>query len=139
MVKRLVFLSLLSVLLLSACNNADELSGKTFDVSSRSIHDENSFYAIMTLEFSDGNVTTISIDGEEGAYELKDDKLLIQYENENETLEIEFTLEESDEDSSTYSAIISDADFQIEDSDQVSKYRKFYTDLPSFPVEFIER
>ncbi|GAB3808423.1 hypothetical protein [Virgibacillus kimchii] len=65
--------------------------------------------------------------------------LLIQYENENETLEVEFTLEESDEDSSTYSAMISDADFQIEDSDQVSKYRKFYTDLPRFPVEFIER
>ncbi|GAB3808419.1 hypothetical protein GCM10028868_38500 [Virgibacillus kimchii] len=63
----------MSVFLLSACNNIDELSGKTFYVSSRSIHDENSFYPVMTLEFSDGNVTTISIGGEEGVYELKDE------------------------------------------------------------------
>ncbi|GAB3807763.1 hypothetical protein GCM10028868_37690 [Virgibacillus kimchii] len=45
----------------------------------------------MTLEFLDGKIITNSLDGEEGIYELKDDKLVVQFENENESLEIEFT------------------------------------------------
>jgi major membrane immunogen (membrane-anchored lipoprotein) len=139
--KQFIFLLLLFVLLLSACSNIDELSGKTFDVNVRSNPSNPAIsHSIMTLEFLDGKITTTSLDGEEGTYELKDDKLAIQFENENESLEIEFTFEKSDEDSSTYSAVLSDSDFQIEDSDQVSRYKGFFLDLPrSSYVEFTEK
>lgn len=140
MIKRLVFLSFLSVLLLSACSNTDELSGKTFDVSSVSSPDNpDKYYPIMTLEFLDGKIITNSIAGEEGTYVLKDNELVIQFENVNETLELEFTLEESDKDFSEYSAVISDSSFQMKDSEQVSKYKGFYFNLPSYQVEFIEK
>lgn len=117
MIKRLVILLHLSVLLLSACNDKDELSGKTFDVS---------------LVSSPNNL-------DERIYELKDDKLVMQFENDNETLEIEFIIEESDKEFSEYSGEISDSDFQIEDSKRISKYNEFYLNLPDSPVEFIER
>ena len=48
---------------------------------------------------------------------------MIQFENENESLEIEFTHEESDIDFSTYLAEVSDTKFKIEDSNQVSKFK----------------
>src|SRR5690625_4200877 len=140
MIKRFIFLAVLSVLLLAACSNIDELSGKTFDVSVRSNpNDPANFHSIMTLKFLDGIVITDALHEEEGTYELKDNKLVIQFENENESLEIEFTFEESDKEFSEYSAEISHSDFQIEDSDQVSKYKGFILDLPSSYVEFIVR
>ncbi|WP_157998050.1 hypothetical protein [Ornithinibacillus scapharcae] len=92
----------------------------------------------MSLEFLEGKVITNSIDGEEGTYKLKDDKLMIQCENENESLEIEFTLNESEKEFSQYSAEVSDSNLHIEDSKQVSKYKGFYEKLPSSHVEFIE-
>lgn len=139
MFKRLIFLSLLFVLLLSACSNKDELSGKTFDVSVvGSPNEPFNLDSIMRLEFSDGNVTTKAMNGAEGTYELKDDNLVIQFENENESLEIEFTFKESNIETSEYAAEIIDSDFQIEDSEQVSNYKDFYFDLPSH-VEFIEK
>ncbi|MFD2045218.1 hypothetical protein ACFSTA_16155 [Ornithinibacillus salinisoli] len=137
----MILIAVLSALIITACSNSDELSGKTFDVSEGgSPNDPDKFYTKMKLEFLDEKkVINHHLHGEEGTYELKDDKLIIQFENENESLEIEFALEESDLDFSEYSAEISDSNFQIEDSDQVSKYQKFYFDLPRRNVEFIER
>jgi major membrane immunogen (membrane-anchored lipoprotein) len=140
MLKRLFFLSILSVVLLSACSSNDELSGKTFDVSVISGPNEPGKYSpIMTLEFLDGNEVKNKMGYEEGMYELKDDKLVIQFENENEYLEIEFTLEESDKDFSEYSAEISDSKLEIEDSSLVSKLKGFYEKLDRSHFEFIER
>ncbi|MFD2045186.1 hypothetical protein ACFSTA_15995 [Ornithinibacillus salinisoli] len=142
MKKRLIFLLLLAILLLSACSNSDELSGKTFDVSvmwSSPNSPSDNYKPLMRLEFSDGNIVKNTMGYEEGTYELKDDKLVIQFENENESLEIEFTLEESDNEFSEYSAEISDSDFQIEDSGQVSKYQGFYQKLWDRHFVFIER
>lgn len=140
MIRRLLFLFLLAVLLLSGCSTSDDLSGKTFDVSVRSSpNNPDKYHAIMTLEFLDGKVINHSIAGEEGTYELKDDNFVIQFENENESLQIEFTLKESDKEFSQYSAEIIDSDFQMEDAEQVSKYKQLYLDLPSSHVEIIER
>ena len=139
MLKRLFFLSILSVLLLSACNSNDELSGKIFDVSVISGPNEPDKYSpIMTLEFSDGNKVKNKMGYEEGMYELKDDKLVIQFENENEYLEIEFTLEESDNEFSEYSAEISDSKLKIDDSSLVSKLKGFYEKIHRSHFEFIE-
>lgn len=76
---------------------------------------------------------------DEGTYELIDDKLVILFENENESLEIEFTLEENEKDFSTYSAEITDSNLEIEDSNQVSKYKGLYQNLADSYFEFIER
>ena len=136
----IILIAVLSILIITACSNSGNLSGKTFDVSVvSSPNTPDKYDSIMTLEFTDGKVITDAIDGEEGAYDLKDDELVIQFENENESLEIEFTLKESDKDFSEYSAEISDSDFQIEDSEQVSKYKNIYTNLSHSHVEFIER
>jgi major membrane immunogen (membrane-anchored lipoprotein) len=147
MKKRFIFLLLLVFLLLSACSNSDEFSGKTFDVSVMSISPDSTslgstsedYQPLMILEFLNGNIVKNQLDEEEGTYKLKDDKLVVLFENENEYLEAEFTLKESDKEFSTYSAEISDIDFQMEDSEQVSKYKGFYQKLWDRQFEFIER
>lgn len=141
MKKWLLFLLLLVVLLLSACSENDELSGKTFDVRGMaSPVDPDQYDSRMTLEFSDGNTVKNTMSSEdEGTYELMGDKLVMQFENENESLEIEFTLEESDKDISTYSAEISNSNLEIEDSNQVSKYLGFYQNIGDSHFEFIEK
>ncbi|SHG86344.1 hypothetical protein [Ornithinibacillus halophilus] len=142
MKKWLFFLLLLVVFLLSACSNNDELSGKTFDISvvAMSPNDTSANYTpVMTLEFSDGNKVKNTRDDEEGVYELKEDKLVILFKNENEHLEVEFTLKESDKEFSEYSAEISDLDFQMVDSTQVSKYKGLYQKLWDNHFEIIER
>ena len=140
MKKWLFFLLLLVVLLLSACSDNDELSGKTFDFSVMSSPvNPDKYDSVMTLEFSDGNTVKNTMGYEEGTYELKEDKLVLLFENENESLEIEFTLEESEKDFSTYSAEISDSNLEIEDSNQVSKYKGLYQKLWDSHFEIIER
>ena len=87
-------LLLLFILLLSACNDNDELSGKTFKVASppgpieEHSDDPDRYYPIMTLDFLDGKVNTNSnLDGK-GTYELNDNVLDLHFENENETLKL---------------------------------------------------
>ncbi|MEN2766069.1 hypothetical protein [Ornithinibacillus xuwenensis] len=140
MKKRLIFLLFVLVLLLTACNN-DELSGKTFNLSTRGGPDSNpdQYHSIMTLEFSDGKVETSSINDGEGTYELNDDKLAIHFENENENLTIEFTVEESDKEFSEYSAVISDYDFEMSNTDKVSHYKNIINKLhKDMSYEFIK-
>lgn len=127
MIKRLVFLLLLSVFLMSACSSDDILSGKTFDVSVvGSPTDPGYLQTIVTLEFSDENTFKNTRGNEEGTYELSGDKLLILIEDENEKVEIEFTLKESDKELSEYSAELTHADFQMEDTEKISKYKGLY-------------
>ncbi|WP_212918973.1 hypothetical protein [Ornithinibacillus bavariensis] len=70
---------------------------------------------------------------------MKNDKLVTQFENENEYLEIDFILKESDKDFREYSVEISDSKFEIEDSKHVSNLRGIYEKLQHSHFEFIER
>ncbi|GAA0472092.1 hypothetical protein [Alkalibacillus silvisoli] len=146
MIKRFMFLLLLGVLLLSACSTStnNDLSGRTFDVSVKdSPNNPDRYTTLMTLEFSDENViinsVNNSIQDEEGTYELKDDNLVIHLENENESAEVEFILNESDKEISEYSAEIIDSNFQIEDSEQTSEYKRFMMNLPQHTLEILEK
>ncbi|MEN2766250.1 hypothetical protein [Ornithinibacillus xuwenensis] len=77
---------------------------------------------------------------EEGTYELKEDKLVLLFENENENLEIVFTVEESDKDSSKYSAVISDVSYEMTDTDKISHFQHLFFQLDKkMPYEFIKK
>lgn len=123
---------------------SDELSGQTFTVSYPPVLQEDigteGKYTIMTLEFSDGNVVTNTIYGA-GTYELNDDVFVINYENENESLEIKFTdFKESDKDFSEYSAIIGDMEYQITDSEKVRYLTNLYLKFSKgMSIEFIKK
>ncbi|MEC5425783.1 hypothetical protein QGM71_20150 [Virgibacillus sp. C22-A2] len=100
MKKRFIFLLLLFVLLASACNNIDELSGQTFNVAYTPV---------------------------------------LHFENDNENLEIKFTVKESDKDFSEYSAIISDVDFVITDTDKISHFKNLSLTLTKdMSIEFLK-
>ncbi len=142
MKKRFNLLLLLFVLLLSACNNEAELSGKTFKVAYPSpvkeMDDPNRYNPIMTLEFIDENVVHNTIYGE-GTYELNDDVLVLYFENENENLEISFKVKESEKDFSEYSAVLSDVDFEMTDSDKISYFKNLAFRLTKeMPIEFLK-
>lgn len=146
MKKRISFLLLLFGLLLSACNNDDEFSGKTFKVAytpvlQEEIDNPSNYKSIMTLNFSDDNVVTNTIGGEEGEYKLDDDVLVVNFKNENEKLEIKFIdFQESDKDFSAYSTSIGDAKLQIDDSDQISRLNNLSSLITKdMPIEFIEK
>ncbi|SES62521.1 hypothetical protein SAMN05216389_101116 [Oceanobacillus limi] len=128
MKKRFIFLLLIFVLLLSACNNSDGLFGKTFDVSVRSsLNNPEKFDAIMTLEFSDGNLVKNTRGYEEGTYEWKEDELVLLSENENENLEFIFTVKESDKEFSKYSAVISDIVYEMTNPDKISHLQNLFS------------
>lgn len=91
----------------------------------------------MTLEFSNENTITNTVYGE-GAYELNDDNLVLNYENENESLEITIRVAESDKDFSEYYALITDVDYQITDPDKISHFQNLAFKLDKDrPIEFI--
>ncbi|MFA9560663.1 hypothetical protein ACERII_25525 [Evansella sp. AB-rgal1] len=146
MKKQLVFLLFLSIVLVTACNNSEELSGQTFNVAyspvmQEDVNSPNKHYSIMTLEFLEGNkVITNAIHDGEGAYELNDDELVLRFENDYEFLEITFVVTESDKDFSKYSAVISGVDYTITDTDIIRHLQnlalKLFIDMP---VEFIKK
>lgn len=138
------FLLLLSVsLLLSACNDNDELAGQTFNfaytpVLEEDIDSPNEYSSIMKLEFVDDSTITSTVYGE-GTYELTDDDLAFRFENENESLEITIGIEESDKDFSEYYALISEIDYQITDPDKISHFQDLAFKLEKDrPIEFIK-
>ncbi|MFD1851277.1 hypothetical protein [Oceanobacillus bengalensis] len=143
MKKRFILSLLLVVLLLSACNNEDELSGKTFEVAYTPVLQDdldspNRYDSIMTLEFLDGNVVNNTFYGE-GTYELIDDVLELHFENENENLKIKFTVKESDKDFSEYSAEIRDVDFEMIDTDKISDFKNLTVRLiKDMPIEILK-
>ena len=139
MKKRFIFPILLFVLLLSACNYGDELSGKTFDVAYWG-PESDTHYSEVTLEFLDGNIVENTKGNEEGTYDLKEDTLVILFENENENLEFIFTVTENDKDSSKYSAVISDVVYEVSDTDKIKTYQNLLFKLEKGRnYEFIKR
>ncbi|KAA0956364.1 hypothetical protein ACQKDD_17180 [Planococcus kocurii] len=141
--KWFAFLLLFSVLLLSACNDNNDLVGKTFDVAyvpvlEEDIDSPDRYNSILTLEFLNENTITSPVYGE-GTYELTDDNLVLYYENENESLEITIGVAESDKDFSEYYALINDLDYQITDSDKISHFQNLAFKLDKDrPIEFIK-
>lgn len=143
-----LFIALLSVLLVTACSNDsnnNELSGKTFKLGmhdpNKDIDNPSSYKPIMILDFLDDNIVTNTKGNEEGTYELNKDTLVINFENENEELKIEFAdFNDSDKEFSAYSTSISDIEFKIEDNEHVSYLEKLYIDISKdTPIEFIEK
>lgn len=128
-------------LLLSACGEVDELSGKTFDVSVRSnLIDPDDFQPVMTLEFSDEGIVKNTRGYEEGTYAFNEGNLVIQLENENEKAEVAFTLEESTLDFSTYAASIGDIDYESKVDGEISVYRNSLNELNQYRhFEFVEK
>ncbi|WP_047981914.1 hypothetical protein [Ornithinibacillus contaminans] len=135
---RFVFLLLFLVLLTSACTNGDELSGRTFNVSylelgpdalDADFNSPEGYSPFMKLEFLDENIVKNKLGYEEGTYEWNKDTLVLLFENENEKLEIELTLKESDKEFSAYSATISDADFEMTDTDKISYFQNLFYQL----------
>ncbi|RLL48415.1 hypothetical protein D8M04_03910 [Oceanobacillus piezotolerans] len=148
MSKRFVFLFLLlsSVLLVTACNDNDELSGKTFEVAytpvlQEEIDNPSNYKPIMTLNFLNDNAVTNTIGGEEGEYKFADDVLVVNFKNEKEKLEIKFIdFIESDKDFSAYSSSIGDAKLTIEDTEQISRLNNLSSKITKdMPIEFIEK
>ncbi|OZU87066.1 hypothetical protein CIL03_18745 [Virgibacillus indicus] len=143
--KQFIFPILLFVFLLSACTSEDELSGQTFDVayipgpvSQEDFDNPNRYDSIMTLEFLDGKVITNSIDYKKGTYELIDDELIVHFESDNEYLKIEFKVNESDKDFSKYSATIHNAEYEITDTEQISRFKNLTNRLiKDMPIEFL--
>lgn len=141
-----VFIALLSVLFVSACSgDGDKVSGKTFKVAYTPAHQEDiddpsNYKPIMKLNFSDDNVVTNTMGDEEGTYELNEDMLVVNFENENEKLKIEFVdFKESDTDFSAYSTSIGDAELKIEDNEQISHLKGLTSNISKdMPIEFIE-
>lgn len=122
----------------------DELSGSTFNISyptpDARNDDPNGYDSLMTVEFSDGEAATPSIQDGDGTYELNGDVLTLQFENENESLQIEFSLKESEQDFSEYSAVIRDVDFEKKNPDDISHFQNlFYKLNKKLPLEFIKR
>lgn len=137
------FFLLLSLLIISACNNSDELVGQTFNVAYTPVLQEdfdspNSYSSIMTLEFSDRGVVTSTIYGE-GTYDLNNNNLVLHFENENEYLEIIIGVTESDKDFSKYYASINDIDYHFTDTDKIRQLQTLAVKLEEdMPIEFIK-
>ncbi|WP_152656018.1 hypothetical protein [Oceanobacillus sp. CFH 90083] len=139
------FIALLSVFFISACSDdSNHLSGKTLKVAYTPILQEDmdnldKYPSVVTLEFSEGNVASNTI-AVEGIYELNDDELVVNFENENEELKITFSdFKESGKDFSMYAAVISSRELQMEDPGQVSHFEGLAYNLSeNMPVEFIE-
>ncbi|MHA6253314.1 hypothetical protein [Oceanobacillus sp. CAU 1775] len=146
MKKLIIFPILLFVLMLAACNDDDELSGQTFDIayipspiSQENFDNPNRYDSIMTLAFSNGKVDTDSINFKKGTYALEDGQLTVHFEDDNESLKIEFWVNESDKDFSMYSAKIHHAEYQISDSEQISRFKNLSLKLhKDVPIEFLK-
>ncbi|WP_047984375.1 hypothetical protein [Ornithinibacillus californiensis] len=134
----------LSILPSTSQTASNDLSGQNFKIAyipvfHGNVNNPGSYDPIMTIEFIDKNVFTTTIYGE-GTYEFKDNELVLQFENENEYLEINFTLEESDKDFSKYAAKISDVKFEMENIDEISYFNNLLLRLnKDMPIEFLKR
>lgn len=141
--KWFTLLLLSTVLLLSACNDNNDLVGQTFNVAyipvlEKDINSPDRYSSIMTLAFPKENTITSTVYGE-GSYEFTDDNLVLYYENENESLEITIRVAESDKDFSEYYALITDVDYQVTDPDKISHFQNLAFKLDKdTPIEFIK-
>ncbi|MHA6250296.1 hypothetical protein [Oceanobacillus sp. CAU 1775] len=136
-----LFIPLVLSLLPTSEMASDEFSGKTLDVSAReTLTDPDILTPVIRLEFEEGNIVKNAGGYEEGTYELNGDKLMILMEDDNEKVEIELTLHESDKDFILYRAEVTNVDYQMNDWDQISKYRGFMDKFRRYPsYELIQK
>lgn len=101
----------------------------------------NNYHPIVTLNFLKGNAVTDTLNDTEGTHELNENVLIINFENKNKTLKVNFNdFKDSDLEFSTYSAIIGNSDLHIEELGQMKKFFKLAGELTKdLPVEFIEK
>lgn len=139
-----IILILLASCLLTGCGNeADELSGRSFNLiypttlpSGQSNHQ-----GLTVLTFKEGTVETPYMKDAEGKYALEENELKVVFQEDSQKLNIIFEdFDASTKNYSTYSAIIEQAELKTS-SDQkargLSKLKQIFK--VDFPVEFLER
>lgn|SRR5690625_909248 len=142
-----VFMLIVLTLALIACSQVnDDLSGKTINVAyvlpfEDTVDDPDKYDSLMKVTFNDNNeVEHIVYDEIEGSYTLKDNELIVTFENDNEQLDITFNdLTESEKSFSLYSASISDIAYDKKDSSKIDKLSPIRDRLQKgLPIELIE-
>lgn len=132
-----IFIPLVLSILSTTDMASNELAGKTFDI--RVLGDLTSpgdLDTIETFEFSSDNTFENTKGNIAGNYELTDDNLWLLIEDENEKLEIKFTLEESDRVVDGYGAELIDVNYDMKDWDQIRKYWNFSNELYQYSYVF---
>src|SRR5699024_864325 len=143
MPKRSLYLLLVFIFLMSACNKNEELAGKKFNLAYTSVLQEdiekpNAYDSLIKLTFSEDHTVNNTISELNGSYELKNSQLSLYFNNENENLVINISLEKSDKDFSEYSALITDVKYEIENEDELALLKDLFFDLQKDrPMEFI--
>lgn len=128
-----IFIPLVLSILSTTDMANNELADKTLEM--RVPGDPNTagdFQTIETFVFPNGNTFINKKGNIEGTYELTDDKLVLLIEDENEKLEIEYLLEETDRVVNGHNANIIDVNYEVEDEEQVKKYWQFFMNLYQF-------
>lgn len=137
----------LTLLFISACSiERDNLAGKIFNIAytpvlEEDISDPNNYDSIMAIKFLNENAVINTIDDTKGVYELHENMIIINFENENEKLKIEFTdFRESERDFSSFSTLINNIELEIKDPEKILKLKELaYKLSEKLPVEFIEK
>ncbi|HZW68395.1 MAG TPA: hypothetical protein VFF20_07295 [Pseudogracilibacillus sp.] len=143
MPKRSLYLLLVFIFLMSACNKNEELAGKKFNLAytpvlQEDIEKPNAYDSLIKLTFSEDHTVNNTISELNGSYELKNSQLSLYFNNENENLVINISLEKSDKDFSEYSALITDVKYEIENEDELALLKDLFFDLQKDrPMEFI--
>jgi hypothetical protein len=120
----------------------EQLIGETFHLAYQpvlygSAESPGAHHRFLTIEFVDGH-TVHTMKYGEGTYELTDESFLLQFENENERLQIHFELQESERDFSAYAAKITEVEFEMEDWNEISYFKDFaYSLSKDMPLEFL--
>src|SRR5699024_4842432 len=104
----------------------------------KDIKKPNSYDSLIKLTFSEDHTVNNTISELNGSYELKNSQLSLYFNNENENLVINISLEKSDKDFSEYSALITDVKYEIENEDELALLKDLFFDLQKDrPMEFI--
>src|SRR5699024_7873265 len=143
MIKRSLCLLLITVFLISACSKSENLAGKQYNIAYTPVLEEDidqptAYDSLIKLRFSEDNTVTDTTSKLDGNYELKNNQLLLRFNNENESLVIDISLEESDFDFSEYSALITDVKYEIENEDELDHLKELFFDVQKDrPMELI--
>lgn len=125
-----IFIPLALSILSTTDMASNELAGKSFNL--RVAGDPNFAGDLTTIEtfiFSNDNTFINAKNSIEGTYEFTDDKLMLLIEDENEMLEIEYKLAETDRVASGYWGNLVDISYETQDSNQISKYWHYSNEL----------
>ena len=143
MIKRSLCLLLITVFLISSCSKSENLAGKQYNIAYTPVLEEDidqptAYDSLIKLRFSEDNTVTDTTSKLDGNYELKNNQLLLRFNNEKESLVIDISLEESDFDFSEYSALITDVKYEIENEDELAHLKELFFDVQKDrPMELI--